>query len=176
MGRSSKSEALDPTWTGISSLANQAAAVFHEMQPHIARGRWILMGECIACPLAIEIARLAGECGLTPTKMVLLDPWMPHEAGVFTRMKAWWQNLLRPKTGEDLSADPLPERISLYYKMLKSTPPRPINRDLHLVVSSDEKKPPASDEILAAIHAWQGLPAQGAGYMFVKMLRERWRC
>lgn len=123
-----RSRVLDPQWPGAASLAEHAAAVWKELRKLKDLGRWTLIGECVACPLAVELAALAATKGLAPGRVILLDPWVPPPRPWFTA-----------KPPPPARSAELPAGVQAYYHLLKSARPRPIRANLDLVLASDSQ-------------------------------------
>ena len=131
-----RSRAMDASWTRAGTLREHAAAVLEELQQIITGGKWLLIGECVAGAVAMEIACQAQARGLAPEAVVLLDPFTPPRQSILARA------LGHPnKVPQSALSGSNPPQIRDYYHLVKSSTPGRIHGDLHVILASDAKEP-----------------------------------
>lgn len=137
-----RSRALETGWPLEATLEDHARAIFAELAAIPGSDRPILIGECVAAPLALILGRLAEDSGGSPGTIILLDPWTPPSA---RRLAAWWSRLpfalgrrVRPAAPSDA---PLPPAIQQYYRQLKEARPAPVHASLQLILSANARPP-----------------------------------
>ena len=118
---------MDPAWPLPADLTVQASAVWDEVRSAVGNGPFVILGECIAAKLAMEIARLSGRPDSPSARAaILLDP-----------------DPLRSRDGAGQSLQngtgSLPDRIARYYSLLSLWNPEPIGTAIHLILSSDNR-------------------------------------
>ncbi|HSI64528.1 MAG TPA: thioesterase domain-containing protein [Candidatus Saccharimonadia bacterium] len=130
------SRAMDPSWTRAGTLKEHAAAVLEELKQVVSGGNWVLIGDCVAGAVAMEVACQAQARGLAPEAVALLDPFTPAPQPFLSRV------LGHPnKVQESALARSTPDQIRDYYRLVKSSLPGRIRGDLHVILASDAKEP-----------------------------------
>jgi thioesterase domain-containing protein len=133
------SRALDQTWELPLTLKDQAAAVLEVMQRVKPHGPYLILGECLASTLAMEIARQAEKRGASPGSVILLDAAAPEPLSLLTH---WMRRLGSHRAGwkynkfKMLTGDPVPPRMAHYFELLMNWEPSPVRSSLHLLYSS----------------------------------------
>ncbi len=115
--------ALNEVFTEMESLGGIAERMNLLCQQKPTTGPWILIGECGAGLLAVEMARQLHEHhpSAAPAKVILLD--------VRT-------NAHLAETGVAMDHGTLPDYLAHYYHLVFSWEPRPFHFPLHLISSS----------------------------------------
>lgn len=124
-----RSRAMDPNRPGAQLLETRAQAILDEIAKELpTEAPLILVGECVAGALTLELASKVEKSGHQLDRVILLDPWTPKGTSLFERLR-------RPS-----SNDQLPVPIQEYYRMLKRAKVGIVESEIHLVVCSDTKE------------------------------------
>lgn len=139
-----KSRALDPEMEESQDhdeadhLPAHASRVLRELGE--GREPDLLVGECVAGVLALEIAAQREAAGVPAGTVVLLDPWMPDPASDGPGREGGEAASSPPSDPERAEVE-LPPAIRRYYEMLKRARLPRIQGTLHLVSTSDSGDP-----------------------------------
>ncbi len=125
---------------GMYTTATRARRHTEELLSLWPEGAACLVGECIAAPLAFEMACCLDDAGRRPGALILLDAraprwWRPY----WMRVREWTARLRHrvfPTNPPSVLAC-LPSDVRRYYNRLWSFRPRSYVGDVHLVISRD---------------------------------------
>jgi surfactin synthase thioesterase subunit len=138
------SRALDETWPLPRDLRSQAAEVLKAIRRVQPNGPYLILGECIASVLAVEVARQAEGSGEPPGSIILLDAGAPSRPPFLTAClrklgfaRAGWTR--SPKAMPN--GDPIPPRMAEYFELLFNWTPAPFRSSLHLIFTSSSANP-----------------------------------
>ena len=106
----------------LKSLGEVATRMIHFLSAEPPKGPWILLGECAAGLLAVEMARqlYLEHPAIAPSKVILLDVRTNAHLG---------------DVGFQLEAKDIPRELSHYFDLLFTWEPHPFDFPLELIIS-----------------------------------------
>ncbi|MGE3803556.1 MAG: AMP-binding protein [Gemmataceae bacterium] len=103
-----------PPW----SMAGLARTVARKLARKLAGRVPVVVGECLACSLALETSRRLAGLMPVPPKLILLDPWQPRLAGQRSVAGDTWA-------------------LRWYFRILQAHRPRPYLGEVHIIRCRD---------------------------------------
>lgn len=132
------------------SVPRRAALIVQEIRRIQPRGPYLLLGECAAGPVAMEIARLTEERASEQNAVFLLDT-PPPARSQRPRLLRWWRSGERTQPDQPPASARLPRCLVSYYQTLKQWRPRRVHCRLRVIVSAAN---PAADQIAREWRRW----------------------
>lgn len=132
------------------SVPRRAALIVKEIRRIQPRGPYLLLGECAAGPVAMEIARLMEEQGSEQNAVYLLDTPPPAPSRQ-PRLLRWWRSGGRAQPEQPPASARLTRRLVSYYQTLEQWRPRRVHCRLRVIVSAAN---PAADKIAQEWRQW----------------------
>jgi amino acid adenylation domain-containing protein len=134
-------------WLSISA---RAALIVEEMCRIQPRGPYLLLGECVAGTVAMEITRLLESRSSERNAVYLLDtpPPAPTQR---PRWLSWWRSRDRTEPEQPPASARIPRRLASYYRTLERWQPRHVHSRLCVIVSAAN---PAADQIATEWRRW----------------------
>lgn len=137
-----RSRATDPLWKKPKKLSVQAHSIFKEIKKVQPNGPYYFLGECLAHPMALELAKIAEQRENVSSTIILLDSEpLFQEKFPFSRYINWFSINYHEKKEREKQQSKVPTDIAEYYRLLASWKPVKLKGELHLICSSEIKNP-----------------------------------
>jgi thioesterase domain-containing protein/acyl carrier protein len=138
-----RSRASDAQWKIPKTLNEQAQAVFKEIKKIQPDGPYYFLGECFASTMALELTKIAEQTGEPGIIMLLDNRPLFRETFFYSRYvnqfsPRYIEKVKRKRRHKALKLSP---NLGKYYHLLTLWKPTRFKSQLHLILSSDMKKP-----------------------------------
>ena len=153
-------------------ISTRAALIVAEMCRIQPRGPYLLLGECVAGTVAMEITRLLESRSSERNAVYLLDTPPPGAPAPtrWTRWLSWWRIRDRTEPEQPPASARIPRRLASYYRTLERWQPRHVHSRLCVIVSAAN---PAADRIATEWRRWAAgdyatLTVQGNHHTYIR--------